>query len=197
MMYAKLFNRKSTIQSQPIPGSAQMRNSAGGFAWEVDQWTLLERFLILGSESGTYYISAQKLTEDHATNVMRCIEADGERTVQVIVKISQANRAPKNDPAIFALALVASFGDDKARAVALQEMSKVCRTGTHLFAFGEACDGLRGWGRGLRKSIGRWYNTADAKTLGAQDEHELRCDRLYATDGLIAIAANVAMAARD
>jgi 60 kDa SS-A/Ro ribonucleoprotein len=153
---------------QPIPGTAQVRNSACGYTWEVDQWMQLERFLILGSESGTFYINAPKLTEDNANNVFRCIEVDGERTVRTIVNISEAGRAPKNDPAIFALALVASYGDDKARALALHEVGKVCRTGTHLFAFAEACDGMRGWGRGLRKSIGRWYNAADPRALEYQ-----------------------------
>ena len=29
--YAKLFNRRVTPQSQPIPGSTQVRNSGGGY----------------------------------------------------------------------------------------------------------------------------------------------------------------------
>ena len=54
--YAKMFNRRATLQSQPIPGSNQVRNSGGGYSWEVDDWTRLDRFLILGAEGGTYYI---------------------------------------------------------------------------------------------------------------------------------------------
>ena len=34
--YAKIFNRRATPQSQPIPGSSQVRNSGGGFSWQVD-----------------------------------------------------------------------------------------------------------------------------------------------------------------
>ena len=37
---------------------------------------------------------------------MRCIKADGIRAVNRIVEINDSGRAPKNDPAIFALALV-------------------------------------------------------------------------------------------
>jgi hypothetical protein len=29
--YAKIFNRRATPQSQPIPGSSQVRNSGGGY----------------------------------------------------------------------------------------------------------------------------------------------------------------------
>ena len=31
--YAKIFNRRATPQSQPIPGSTQVRNSGGGYSW--------------------------------------------------------------------------------------------------------------------------------------------------------------------
>ena len=43
--YAKIFNRRATPQSQPIPGSNQVRNSGGGYSWQVDDWTRLDRFL--------------------------------------------------------------------------------------------------------------------------------------------------------
>src|SRR5687767_15524316 len=76
-----------TPQSEPIPGSTQMPNSAGGYAWAVDDWTRLMRFLILGSEGGTYYISERKLTQENAEAVARCIAEDGERTVPNIVEV--------------------------------------------------------------------------------------------------------------
>ena len=55
--YARIFNRRVTPQSQPIPGSNQVRNSNSGYSWAVDDWTRLDRFLILGAEAGTYYIA--------------------------------------------------------------------------------------------------------------------------------------------
>jgi 60 kDa SS-A/Ro ribonucleoprotein len=168
MKYAQLFNRKSTHQSQPIPGAGQVQNSAGGYAWAVDAWTQLDRFLILGSEDGTYYINERKLTQDNAKHVIACLVIDGVRVVQRITEISQKGRAPKNDPAIFALALAASYGDDKTRAAALEALPAVCRTGTHLFQFATAIDGLRGWGRGLRRAVGRWYNGKSVTELQFQ-----------------------------
>src|SRR5262245_7275837 len=108
--YAKLFNRRATPQSQPIPGSTQVRNSGGGCSWRVDDWTRLDRFLILGAEGGTYYIAERDLVKQNHDAIVRCIKADGVRAVNRIVEISDAGRAPKNDPAIFALALVATHG---------------------------------------------------------------------------------------
>ncbi len=104
-------NLTSTPQSEPIPGSTQVPNSDVGYSWAVDDWTRLDRFLILGSEGGTYYIKERELTKQNAEAVARCIQADGERVVRRIVEISEAGRAPKNDPAVFALALCTALGD--------------------------------------------------------------------------------------
>lgn len=165
MKYSKIINKKATSQSVAIPFSGQTRNNAGGYSWTVDRWTMLDRFLMLGSERGTFYVGTRKLTIEHAENVIAALKEDGERVVARIVEVSDMGLAPKNDAAIFALALAASFGDENTRKAAFDALPKVCRIGTHLFAFAEACDGLRGWGRGLRKAIAKWYNAQDAKSL--------------------------------
>ena len=100
MRYNHVFNRNKTPQSLPIPASSQVPNSAGGYAWGVDDWTRLARFLVLGSEGGSYYASEPKLTLENAQAVRRCLQADGLRTVQEIVAVSDAGRAPRNDPAL-------------------------------------------------------------------------------------------------
>jgi 60 kDa SS-A/Ro ribonucleoprotein len=166
--YAKIFNRRATPQSQPIPGSTQVRNSAGGFAWAVDDWTRFDRFLILGAEGGTYYIGERELVKQNHDALVRCIKADGIRAVNRIVEISDAGCAPKNDPAIFALALVATHGNATAKAHAFANLNKVCRIGTHLFHFAEYVNAMRGWGRGLRNSVGRWYVDRGADDLAHQ-----------------------------
>ena len=114
--YAKIFNRRATPQSQPIPGSSQVPNSGGGYSWQVDDWTRLDRFLILGAEGGTYYIGERDLVKQNHDAIVRCIQADGVRAVNRIVEISASGRAPKNDPAIFALALVTTHGNTEAKA---------------------------------------------------------------------------------
>src|SRR2546422_5586612 len=168
--YAKIFNRRATPQSRPvgIPGSNQVRNSGGGYSWAVDDWTRFDRFLILGAEGGTYYITERDLVKQNHDAIVRCIKADGIRAVNRIVEISDAARAPKNDPAIFALALVVTYGDAQAKAQAFANLGKVCRIGTHLFHFAEYVNALRGWGRGLRNAVGRWYVEREADDLAHQ-----------------------------
>src|SRR5436190_7855663 len=81
---SKWFNLKKTPQSQPIPGTAQVRNDNAGYVWAVDDWARLDRFLILGSEGGSYYASERALTRESAEAVLRCIAADGARVVERI-----------------------------------------------------------------------------------------------------------------
>ncbi len=166
--YAKIFNRRNTPQSQPIPGSSQVRNSGGGYSWQVDDWTRLDRFLILGAEGGTYYITERDLVKQNHDAIVRCIKQDGLRAVNRIVEISDAGRAPKNDPAIFALALVVTHGDAQAKAHGFANLGKVCRIGTHLFHFAEYVNAMRGWGRGLRNAVANWYVEREADALAHQ-----------------------------
>src|SRR5579859_1947774 len=143
-----IFNTKQTPQSQPIPGSKQLPNSAGGYAFPVDDWKRLDRWLILGSQGGSYYAREQRLTVENADAVIRCIQADGLRTVRRIVEISDSGRAPKNDPAIMALALAITYGDPATRQAVAEALPRVCRIGTHLQHFADFVDSQRGWGRG-------------------------------------------------
>jgi 60 kDa SS-A/Ro ribonucleoprotein len=163
-----VMNKKQTPQSRAIPGAAQVANSAGGYSFPVDDWIRLSRFLVLGTEGGSYYAAEHGLSLENAEAVKRCIETDGQRVVREIVAVSEAGRAPKNDPALFALAMVAAFGSDDARRSALAALPQVARIGTHLFHFAAFVDGMRGWGRGLRQAIGAWYNTMPADKLAYQ-----------------------------
>ncbi len=168
MSYLKQYSTRSTPQSEPIPGAGQMPNRAGGFAWAVDDWTRLRRFLILGSEGGSYYAGERELTRENADAVVRCLKADGARTVAEIVAVSRDARAPKNEPALFALAACAGLGDEATRRTALDSLPAVCRTGTHLFQFARFVEGFRGWGRSLRRAVGRWYTAQEPDALAYQ-----------------------------
>jgi 60 kDa SS-A/Ro ribonucleoprotein len=157
-----------TPQAEPIRDSSQVPNSAGGHAWTVDDWARLDRFLIFGSERGTYYIREAKLTEENASAVSACIAQDGERVVRRIVEISTSGRAPKNEAALFALALAASANEVGTRSAALAALPLVARTGTHLFHWLQYLNALRGWGRGVRTAVSRWYTRKSPGSLAYQ-----------------------------
>lgn len=166
--YAEHFRTVETPQSEAIPGTTQVANSAGGFSWEANDWTKLDRFLVLGNEGGSYYASEKAMTLKSSTAALKCLASDGLRVVNRIVEISEGGRAPKNDPAIFLLALAAGKGDAITKKAALDALPRVCRIGTHLFQFLETVQGFRGWGRGLRRAVGAWYTEKDAEILAYQ-----------------------------
>lgn len=156
--YGKLAAKSSIPQTEPLD-ERQVPNNSGGFVYALDMWKRLDRFIILGSDAPTYYQNAQKLTRENAKNVEACLVADPTRTIARVVEISTDGRAPKNDPAIFVLALAVTNADVKVRAAAYLAVPKVCRTATHLFQFIATARELgKGWGPGLRKAVARWYD---------------------------------------
>lgn len=162
------FGTRTTPQNEAIPGSDQVPNSASGFAWAVDDWTRLRRFLILGVDGPSYYASERQLVKENAEAVLRCIATDGPRTVDEIISISVAGRNAKQQPVVFALAACTAAEDPDTRARALAAVPKVCRTGTQLFLFAGYVEQFRGWGRGLRRAVANWYTDQDPDALAYQ-----------------------------
>lgn len=157
MSYLKQHGTRSTPQSQPIRDD-QILNEAGGYVWQTDKWNQLRRFLILGSEGGSYYASEFKATKENAAVVRACVREDGMRAVQEIVDISKSGRAPKNDPALFALACAISSDDKNTRSAAAEALPAVARIGTHLYKFVAFAETMRGWGRTMRWAVSNWYD---------------------------------------
>ena len=161
-------NKRRTPQSRPIPGSTQVKNSAGGYAWALDDWGRLRRFLILGSEGGTYYIAEHDLLKENHEAVTRCLKADAPRTINMIVEVSDKGLAYRNEAAIYALALAAASPDAETRKLALVALPKVARIGTHLFHWAHYVNAMRGWGRGLRNAVRDWYLAKEPDQLAMQ-----------------------------
>lgn len=170
MDYTSHFGTKETPQTQPIPGSTQVANSAGGFSFAVDEFTRLRRFLILGTEGGTYYASERDITRENAKSIMDAIKKDGLRVVQEVIDISQSGRAPKNDPALFVLAMCTDpkLADARTRSFAIDSLQKVARTPTHLFHFAKFMQAFRGWGRLARRGVRNYYLNTPLDKLAHQ-----------------------------
>lgn len=163
-------NTRATPQTQAIFGREQEMapNNAGGVSFTISPWDALDRFLILGTEGGTYYASERKLTKDSAQNVLRLIREDGIRVVNRVVEISDAGRAPKNDPALFVLAMASAADDVATRRAAMAALPQVARIGTHLFHYAAFVEQFRGWGRALRNAVGNWYLNQPVDRLANQ-----------------------------
>lgn len=154
-------------QSEPLD-ERQVENSAGGFSYEVDALTQLRRFLILGTEGGSYYANQRDLTAEQVQTLRRLVKAAGLDVVKLICEVSEGGLAPKNDPALLALALASAEGDDPSRQAAFAALPRVARTATHLFHWLAFRDDIAGWGRGARRAVGDWYAAKNAEKLAYQ-----------------------------
>lgn len=159
-----------TPQSQPIPGrEAEMKpNNAGGFTFTLDHWGVLDRFLMIGSEGGNYYVGERDVTKQSFDTVKKCIAEDGLRVVARALEYSLAGRAPKNDPAVVALALAAVYGTDVTKAAAFEALPKVARTGTWLFLFVSILNSLGKWNAASKRGVAKWYTNKDMDRLALQ-----------------------------
>jgi 60 kDa SS-A/Ro ribonucleoprotein len=162
------FEKDYTVpQSQPA-SAAQVANSAGGFSFQVDDFTRLNRFLFLGSEGGTYYIKEKDLTLENVKSIVRAIEADGVAVASRILEVSTKGLAHRQKPTLFAWALVAKYGDLKARQLVHAKTPEVARTGTMMFQLVQFMDQIAGWSAGRRRAIGRWYTSKTPQSLAYQ-----------------------------
>lgn len=156
----RTFNKRNPATPQTEKAAkGQKRNNAGGFSFKVSDLDRIKRFLILGSEK-SYYQSGAKLTKQNAENVIKYVtksSANHQEITDLVVEYSTEGRAPKQNPGLFVLAILASHGNLESRKYALDQLNRVARTGTTLFLFVDYVTQFRGWGRGLRNAVAAWY----------------------------------------
>lgn len=165
----------SDISTRQTPQSeqahpAQVRNSDGHFSFKVTDEQRALRFLILGSDGGSYYASEKDLTKDNAQLIigMAATNHPGKELVELIRDVSLDGRASKQNPTIFALAVCAASPDQSVRKAALAALNDVCRTATQLFMFVRYVKQFRGWGDSLKHAVADWYLSKDVDKLAYQ-----------------------------
>lgn len=166
---------KAVAQTQPLHKD-QVKNNTGGYVFQVDDIIYFQRFLFLGSEKGTYYVSQEKLSLDNIECVDRLLTAQrGEEMLSMMRKINDENRAAKMSPMLFALAYMAKLGDVDMRKKVYAHLHEFLRIPTHLFEFlgySKVISKIKrnsvGWGRLQRQFIQKWYESKDIDHLTYQ-----------------------------
>lgn len=169
MNYAKTL--QNTPQTMPLPGQNMVKNNAGGYGYQITAQQQLERFLLIGSEGGTYYVGEQKLTEDNAKVIIDLIKANDLSSLNVLRTVETfitQKRAPKIDASLFVLALLCTYAQPETKKEVYKALPTLLTTGTNLFMFVAQVNELRGWSAGLRKAIARWYTNKEDGKLAYQ-----------------------------
>lgn len=165
-------NPLTAVNTHTLPGQAhpvspqQVRNNAGGYTFHPTAQQLLERFLILGTYGGTYYVSEKQFTQDNVDFIRHMVQTREEDVIETLTRISVEGRAYRNAPVLFTLAMVFAVGKNKT--LARETLPLVARTSTHLFEFAQYVDNLSGWGRAKRRAVADWYTTKTPQNLAYQ-----------------------------
>lgn len=151
-----LNDNKTTRQTEKADDH-QSKNNAGGYSFTVTDKDRFRRFLTIGTEGGTYYVGEAKLTDSSVKFIDKYIASAGVDAINEIVEVSDQGLAPKNDQAIFALAVAFRSNDAATKEAAKAAVNKVCRTATHLFMFVGFLKNVAGMGRAKTSAIANWY----------------------------------------
>jgi 60 kDa SS-A/Ro ribonucleoprotein len=125
----------------PVPGQMipvdprEVRNAAGGWVFPIDKWSRLLRFLIIGTEGGTYYVDEARIQTENLLNTAECLHEDGPRVVEIAAQVAESRRAYKTTPALWVLALAMRSKDLETRRAAATNFLRVVRTGADLLNF--------------------------------------------------------------
>lgn len=147
---------------------AQVKNNAGGYVFEVSDLARLERFLILGTDGGTYYVNERDLTRQNVNFIRNMIKTDPATVLHTVVDVSTQGRAYRNEAAIFVLALMLNDAPADFKAQVVEATPEVVRTATHLYTFMEFIEGLGGWGRAKRRAVQKWFESKSPEALAYQ-----------------------------
>lgn len=174
-MPSRAFQNHFDTLNQPVPQTkqadpAQVPNNAGGFTFEVSDKDRLTRFLILGTDGGTYYVNEPQLTEQNVDWLIGLIQTDPELVLNTTVEVSHSGRAYRNSAAILVLALLFKHSAKtyKEQGFLHNSLPMIARTSTHLFEFAEYVELLGGWGRAKRNAVAAWYQSKTADSLAYQ-----------------------------
>ncbi|XP_053373251.1 RNA-binding protein RO60-like [Mercenaria mercenaria] len=162
--------------SQPLYTSVkgrnpQVMNNMGAYVFKLDDMKRLLRFIIMGSEGGSYYVKERELKRENVTCIDRLIgEGRGVEVVQTIKEVSVNRRNVKQNSLMLAYAICARSNDKDTKKAAYALLSEICRIPTHLFMFIKYCeqesrvegtDSGTGWGRAHKRAVGKWYISFD------------------------------------
>lgn len=162
--------KNNTPATMAIPGreTEMAKNNNGGFSFVISDWDYYKRFLIIGPSDGNNAVGASELTDEGFKLVKKLVAQDYKQVVDIAVGYSVSGRAPKNDPAIIAVALTACYGDSEAQQYAHSKIREVCRTGTHMFLYAQVINTFGKWNAAAKRAFASWYNERPSDRLAVQ-----------------------------
>lgn len=166
---------------------AQVTNNAGGYVYQVDDAQRVRRFLILGSEGGSFYANERSLTMHNFQTLQTMATSEPVAMWKILKEVNNGNLAARHSTVLLGLAILHSLtpathtievqrGEETkklqerhpVRDLIDDEFTSFVRTGSHLFEFVQYALMFRKWGASLRRLVASWYEDRGADDLAYQ-----------------------------
>lgn len=147
---------------------SQVKNNTGGYVYQVSDKSRLERFLILGVDGGTYYVSEKDITQQNVEWLKGLISHDSKLVLDTVLDVSTNGRAYRNSAAIFVLAMLLNYANPNVKTLAADLAPQIARTGTMVFELAQYIENLGGWGRAKRTAVANWFTSKTPDQLAYQ-----------------------------
>jgi 60 kDa SS-A/Ro ribonucleoprotein len=130
--------------------------------YKVSQEELLKRFILLGTENGSYYITESELTITHISCLDNLIKTDYKKVIDIINTCYL--KVYKKDYILFVIARCCADKNKDLRIDAYEYMLEICKIPTHLFLFIDLYERIcqilyksTGWNKLQKEYISKWY----------------------------------------
>lgn len=154
----------------------EILNNCNKEVFQISELDQVKRFLSLGNENGTYYVSNKDLTKLNITSIEKVLSSVDRYKLIDIIK-SYIGKCKKQEPLVYLLASCCTYEVNNIdfiefRRNAYNLLDKVCAIPTTLFLFLKYTKVLynthrksNGWNNLHKKAICNWYNSKEDLTL--------------------------------
>lgn len=144
-----------------IPGMEELMTKAsdGKFVFKATDQVFVERFLILGTTTPTFYADSQKLTASALDRISEIVALAPMDVYDVMTAVMDTDRAKSKSPALFLCAYMSNHTDSVVRKNFLEYGVSIATTGSQFLEFVSYVDIFRRWGRMVKTTLSTWYTS--------------------------------------
>ena len=163
----KYTERKNSGQYAPAKGyeDQMVQNHEGAYSFKVDDLMRLRRWLLLGSEGGSFYQTEEELTLENVQTLEKFIEENSKEVLKVVEEHVDNRWYIRPYYCMFAAVLLTSDRNREVKNDAYRILNKLATTPFNLFRLLNYFKQTRGFGHSVRKFVQGWYLSKDKHTL--------------------------------
>lgn len=145
----------------------EVKNNAGGYVFQIDPLQHLKRFIILGTEGGTYYQSERAISKQAQDMVIAVIQSREIGPSELVTNVCEwGSNAAKRTYALWTMAAILQYGTNEHKVRVKAALPLLVKTGTDLFEFVSYVESLGGWGNAKRAAVENVLRSHDVNEIG-------------------------------